>query len=60
MWVKILATDAVLSWSSKWSRYSDEAFWDLRKYMHRNIDPNYPAAVETEEKYLSKKPSSAS
>jgi cellulose synthase/poly-beta-1,6-N-acetylglucosamine synthase-like glycosyltransferase len=47
MWVKIVATEAVLSWSSKWSRYNDEAFKDLRKYMHRNIDPNYPEAVET-------------
>jgi hypothetical protein len=60
MWVKILATEAVLSWSSKWSTYSDEAFKDLRKYMHRNIDPNYPAAVETKESMsFSKKPSSS-
>jgi cellulose synthase/poly-beta-1,6-N-acetylglucosamine synthase-like glycosyltransferase len=44
MWVKILATEAVLSWSSKWPIYNDEAFRDLRKYMHRNIDPNYPDA----------------
>ena len=49
MWVKILATEAVLSWSSKWSKYNDEAFRDLRKYMRRNIDPNYPAAAETKE-----------
>jgi hypothetical protein len=49
MWVKMLATEAILSWSSKWSRYSDEAFKDLRKYMHRNIDPNYPEAVDTPE-----------
>jgi hypothetical protein len=28
MWVKILATEAVLSWSSKWSKYNDEAFRD--------------------------------
>jgi cellulose synthase/poly-beta-1,6-N-acetylglucosamine synthase-like glycosyltransferase len=45
MWVKVLATEAVLSWSSKWPRYSDEAFKDLRKYMHRNIDPNYPHSL---------------
>lgn len=44
MWVKITATEAVLSWSSKWSKYNDEAFRDLRNYMHQNIDPNYPAA----------------
>ena len=44
MWVKIIATEAILSWSSKWSRYNDQAFRDLRNYMHRNIDPNYPAA----------------
>lgn len=49
MWVKILATEAVLSWSSKWSKYNDEAFRDLRKHMRRNIDPNYPAAAETKE-----------
>ncbi|MDQ3872800.1 MAG: glycosyltransferase [Thermoproteota archaeon] len=49
MWVKIVATEAILSWSSKWSRYSDEAFRDLRKYMHRDIDPNYPSAIETKE-----------
>ena len=52
MWVKILATEAVLSWSSKWPRYSDEAFKDLRKYMHRNIDPNLPAAVESRDSTL--------
>lgn len=46
MWVKILATEAVLRWSSKWSTYNDDAFKDLRKYMHQNIDPNYPAATE--------------
>jgi cellulose synthase/poly-beta-1,6-N-acetylglucosamine synthase-like glycosyltransferase len=46
MWVKILATEAILSWSSKWSEYTDEAFRDLRKYMRRNIDPNYAAGVE--------------
>jgi cellulose synthase/poly-beta-1,6-N-acetylglucosamine synthase-like glycosyltransferase len=44
MWVKIIATDAILAWSSKWTKYNDEAFRDLRNYMHRNIDPNYPAA----------------
>jgi cellulose synthase/poly-beta-1,6-N-acetylglucosamine synthase-like glycosyltransferase len=60
MWVKVLATEAVLSWSSKWSTYNDEAFKDLRKFMHRNIDPNYPAAVETKESIsFSKKPSTA-
>jgi hypothetical protein len=42
MWVKILAIEAVLRWSSKWSTYNDEAFKDLRNYMHQNIDPNYP------------------
>jgi hypothetical protein len=46
MWVKILATEAILSWSSKWSKYNDEAFIDLRKYMRQNIDPNYAAAAE--------------
>ena len=46
--VNILATVAVLNWSSKWSKYDDSAFRDLGKYMHRNIDPNYPAA-ETKE-----------
>lgn len=49
MWVKVLATEAVLSWSSKWSRYDEEAFKDLRNYMHRNIDPNYPAPAETKQ-----------
>jgi cellulose synthase/poly-beta-1,6-N-acetylglucosamine synthase-like glycosyltransferase len=46
MWVKILATEAILSWSSKWSKYNDEAFRDLRRYMRRNIDPNYAAGAE--------------
>ncbi len=49
MWIKILAIGAVLSWSSKWSRYNDDAFRDLRNYMHRNIDPNYPAEEETKD-----------
>jgi cellulose synthase/poly-beta-1,6-N-acetylglucosamine synthase-like glycosyltransferase len=51
MWVKIVVIEAVLSWSSKWSRYTDDAFRDLRRYMHRNIDPNYPADDENEKKY---------
>jgi cellulose synthase/poly-beta-1,6-N-acetylglucosamine synthase-like glycosyltransferase len=59
MWVKILATEAVLSWSSKWSKYNDEAFRDLRKYMHRNIDPNYPAAETKESISIGKKNSTA-
>jgi hypothetical protein len=49
VWVKMLAIETVLSWSSKWSRYSDEAFKDLRKNMHQNIDQNYPEPVETPE-----------
>jgi hypothetical protein len=44
MWIKIAATEAVLRWSSKWSKYNDEAFRDLRNYMHQSVDPNYPAA----------------
>jgi cellulose synthase/poly-beta-1,6-N-acetylglucosamine synthase-like glycosyltransferase len=52
MWVKMLATETVLSWSSKWSRYSDEAFKDLRKNMHKNIDSNYPEPVETKDSVL--------
>jgi cellulose synthase/poly-beta-1,6-N-acetylglucosamine synthase-like glycosyltransferase len=60
MWVKILATEAVLSWSSKWSKYNDEAFRDLRKYMHRNIDPNYPADETKESISIGKKHSTGS
>ena len=59
MWVKILATEAVLSWSSKWSKYNDEAFRDLRKYMRRNIDPNYPADETKESISIGKKHSTA-
>jgi cellulose synthase/poly-beta-1,6-N-acetylglucosamine synthase-like glycosyltransferase len=47
MWVKITATEAILSWSSKYSKYNDDAFRDLRKYVRRNIDPNYPAIDAT-------------
>jgi cellulose synthase/poly-beta-1,6-N-acetylglucosamine synthase-like glycosyltransferase len=50
MWIKILATEAILRWSSKWSEYNDEAFRDLRKYVNQNIDPNYPAAAAAETK----------
>jgi len=56
MWVKILATEAILSWSSKWPRYNDKAFRDLRNYMHRNIDPNYPEADSKESTSFSKGP----
>jgi hypothetical protein len=48
MWIKILAIEAVLSWSLKWSKYNDEAFRDLRKYMHESIDSGYPSG-ETKE-----------
>lgn len=44
MWVKILATEAVLNWSSKWPKYNNKAFKDLRNHMHRKIDSDYPAA----------------
>jgi cellulose synthase/poly-beta-1,6-N-acetylglucosamine synthase-like glycosyltransferase len=44
MWVKILATEAVLNWSSKWPKYSNKAFKSLRNYMHQNVDSGYPAA----------------
>ena len=48
MWVKVVATEALLSWSSKWSRYGDEAFRDLRNYMHKNIDRGTPADTTKE------------
>jgi cellulose synthase/poly-beta-1,6-N-acetylglucosamine synthase-like glycosyltransferase len=60
MWVKILALEAVLSWSSKWPRYNDEAFRDLRKYMHKNIDPNYPGEETKENISVRKKHSTTS
>jgi hypothetical protein len=47
MSVKINATEAILRWSSKYSTYDDEAFRDLRKYVRRNIDLNYPAIEAT-------------
>jgi cellulose synthase/poly-beta-1,6-N-acetylglucosamine synthase-like glycosyltransferase len=56
MWVKILATEAILSWSSKWPIYNDKAFRDLRNYMHRNIDPNYPEADTKESNSFGKGP----
>jgi cellulose synthase/poly-beta-1,6-N-acetylglucosamine synthase-like glycosyltransferase len=60
IWVKILATEAVLSWSSKWSKYNDEAFSDLRKYVHRNIDSNYPSEETRESISYGKKDSTSS
>jgi len=45
MWVKPLATEAALSWSSKWNKYDNKAFSDLRVYMHKSIDPNYPPGI---------------
>jgi cellulose synthase/poly-beta-1,6-N-acetylglucosamine synthase-like glycosyltransferase len=45
MWVKVVATETLLRWSSKWSKYGDDAFRDLRNYMHSNIDPGTPAAT---------------
>jgi hypothetical protein len=48
MWVKILALEAVLSWSSKWP------------YMHKNIDPNYPGEETKENISVRKKHSTTS
>jgi cellulose synthase/poly-beta-1,6-N-acetylglucosamine synthase-like glycosyltransferase len=57
MWVKVLATGALLSWSSRWSKYNDEAFRDLRNYMHWNIDINQPTPEINKAISFGKKPS---
>jgi cellulose synthase/poly-beta-1,6-N-acetylglucosamine synthase-like glycosyltransferase len=41
--IKPQVMEIVLSWSSKWPRYSTEAFKDLRKEVNRRIDPGYPS-----------------
>jgi cellulose synthase/poly-beta-1,6-N-acetylglucosamine synthase-like glycosyltransferase len=58
MWIKIISIEAVLRWSSKWSKYDDEAFRDLRKYMHESIDSGYPAGEIKESISFAKKHSS--
>lgn len=56
MWIKILATEAILRWSSKWLKYSDEAFRDLENYMNEEIDPGYPRANTNDRVSLDKEP----
>jgi cellulose synthase/poly-beta-1,6-N-acetylglucosamine synthase-like glycosyltransferase len=37
--VRPLATETILSWSSRWKDYNNTAFQDLRKEVKRSIDP---------------------
>ena len=37
--VIVIAMEIALYWSSRWKKYSDSAYEDLRKEMKRNVDP---------------------
>jgi cellulose synthase/poly-beta-1,6-N-acetylglucosamine synthase-like glycosyltransferase len=39
--IKPQVTEALLAWSCKWNRYSNDAFKDLRKEVRRSVDPKY-------------------
>jgi hypothetical protein len=40
-YVKPQVTEIVLSWSSKWRQYTDEAYEELRKEVRKSIDPQH-------------------
>jgi hypothetical protein len=37
--VVITAMEVALFWSSKWKKYSDDAYLDLRKEIKKGVDP---------------------
>ena len=39
--------EVVLHWSTRWKKYSNEAFKDLRKEVNKSIDPGYPGGEES-------------
>jgi cellulose synthase/poly-beta-1,6-N-acetylglucosamine synthase-like glycosyltransferase len=40
--VKPQVLEILLSWSTRWKKYSTESFKDLRREVRRNVDPLYP------------------
>jgi cellulose synthase/poly-beta-1,6-N-acetylglucosamine synthase-like glycosyltransferase len=41
--VKPQAVEVLLTWSARWNDYNDESFKDLRREVHKSVDPRYPA-----------------
>ena len=39
MLVVITAMEVALYWSSRWGKYSDDAYLDLRKEIKKGVDP---------------------
>jgi hypothetical protein len=39
MIVIIIGMEVALYWSSKWEKYSDDAYLDLRKEIKKGVDP---------------------
>jgi cellulose synthase/poly-beta-1,6-N-acetylglucosamine synthase-like glycosyltransferase len=42
VFVKPQVMEVILSWSSRWSKYSTDSFKDLRREVKRSVDPMYP------------------
>jgi cellulose synthase/poly-beta-1,6-N-acetylglucosamine synthase-like glycosyltransferase len=47
--VKPQAVEVLLTWSARWKQYNDESFRDLRKEVHKSVDPLYPAGDDQQE-----------
>jgi cellulose synthase/poly-beta-1,6-N-acetylglucosamine synthase-like glycosyltransferase len=57
--VKPQAAEILLTWSARWNDYNDASFKDLRREVHRSVDPRYPPGDYEEEQKQQKQSSSA-
>lgn len=53
--IKPQAVEILLTWSARWKNYNDESFRDLRKEVHKSVDPLYPPGDEQPETSISEK-----
>lgn len=53
--VKPQAVEVLLKFSARWKEYNDESFKDLRKEVHRSVDPLYPSGDEEPATTISEK-----
>ena len=53
--VKPQAVEVLLTWSARWKQYNDESFRDLRKEVHKSIDPLYPSGDDQQKTTISEK-----
>jgi hypothetical protein len=53
--VKPQSVEVLLTWSGRWKEYNDDSFRDLRKEIHKSVDPLYPTGDYEQETIVSEK-----